>query len=130
MFCAGNQGREGGGIKYIKGIVPSPFFLNPLSPTRNAALLIPATGHKGEKTHFWFFQRSVYTRFQISQITKDTLFEFLHIANWSSKGLEHVTCQFLLLFILKRTISPRIERQALLQYLFQKYGITHSKERK
>lgn len=41
-----------------------------------------------QTTHLWFLQTCVYTRLQISQVTKYTFLEFLHVAHWPAESLK------------------------------------------
>lgn len=39
-------------------------------------------------SHLWFFETSIGTRLEVSEIAEDTLFEFLHIADGAPKSLK------------------------------------------
>ena len=47
---------------------------------------------RGQETlgisHLWFLKASVSTRFEVSEITEDTLFKLLHVPNGAPKSLK------------------------------------------
>jgi len=41
-----------------------------------------------DKTHLWFLEGGIDTWLEVSKITKHTLFEFFHVSDGSSEGLD------------------------------------------